>query len=39
MVEGIGFVVVLVIVMQTDLVGYLVRPVVDFMFRMAGLSS
>jgi Zn-dependent protease len=38
-VEGIGFVAVLLIVMNTDLVGRLVRPVVDFMFRMAGLTS
>ena len=38
-VEGVGFVVVLLIVWTTDWVGRLVRPVVDFMFRLAGLSS
>ena len=38
-VEGIGFVVVLLIVWNTDWVGHLVRPIVDFLFRMAGLSS
>jgi len=38
-VEGIGFIVVLLIVMNTNIVGLLVRPVVDFMFRVAGLGS
>ena len=37
--EGIGFIVVLLIVMNTNIVGLVVRPVVDFMFRVAGLGS
>ncbi len=35
--EGVGFVVVLLIVMNTNLVGWLVRPVVGFYLRLAGL--
>jgi Zn-dependent protease len=38
-VEGIGVIVVLLIVMNTNIVRLLVQPVVDFMFRVAGLGS
>jgi Zn-dependent protease len=37
-VEGIGFVIVVLIVMNTNIVGTLVRPVVGFFFRLAGLA-
>lgn len=37
-VEGVGFVVVLLVVMNTSIVGRLVRPLVGFLFRMAGLA-
>jgi Zn-dependent protease len=36
--EGVGFVVVLLVVMNTDLVGRLVRPVVRFFLGIAGLA-
>ena len=35
--EGVGFIVVLLVVMNTNLVGWLVRPVVGFYLRLAGL--
>jgi Zn-dependent protease len=38
-IEGVGFVIVLLVVMNTDLVGRLVRPVVDFFLGLAGLAS
>jgi len=37
-VEGVGFVVVLLVVMNTNIVGRLVRPVVGFLLRVAGLA-
>jgi Zn-dependent protease len=37
-VEGVGFVVVLFVVMNTGVVGRLVRPVVDFFLGLAGLG-
>ena len=36
--EGIGFVVVLLVVMNTNIVGRMVRPVVDFFLGFAGLA-
>jgi Zn-dependent protease len=36
-IEGVGFIVVLLVVMNTNLVGWLVRPVVGFYLRLAGL--
>ena len=36
--EGVGFLVVFLIVMNTNIVGTLVRPVVDFYLRVAGLA-
>jgi len=38
-VEGVGFVVVLLVVMNTNIVGRLVRPVVGFFLGIAGLSE
>jgi Zn-dependent protease len=37
--EGVGFVVVVLVVMRTNLIGSLVRPVVGFLLRLAGLGS
>jgi Zn-dependent protease len=37
-VEGVGFVIVLLVVMNTNIVGRLVRPMVGFFFRLAGLA-
>ena len=36
--ESIGFVVVLLIVMNTNFVGWLVRPIVGFYLRLAGIT-
>jgi len=38
-VEGVGFVVVLLVVMNTNIVGRLVRPVVGVLLRLAGLAQ
>jgi Zn-dependent protease len=36
MVEGLGFVVVLLVVMNSNIVGQLVQPLLAFLFRMVG---